>query len=623
MSNKCKSWVWLYAKRHGDKAYCDLCTENENNEFCCIGGTTGSLGRHLKTIHSIKPPTTVTRRVVSGHEFVNSGILTSSTTTASSSESQSLEIDAPIPRKRRRTFINREDKICNSEKTEQIHQALAKMIAVNQMPISFCSSEGFKQFMAVVEPNYKICKEGAIKSRMKVLRSSVTEIIQKKLRDSKSIACTSDCWSSLSQHSYITVTTHIIDDQWCPKSYTLTTHAMEESHTAVNLAHQLEDTFDKWEIGGKIMTVVTDNARNAINAVQLLTNISETYDVTCAAHSIQLAVNNGLGQDGITTLIQLSSKMVGHFKHSNVAKHALTKMQEQLGLTQQSLIQSCKTRWNSVYMMLDRLYANRCAVTNVLADRNTTNVSIAKKLEITESDWTKMETLIILLKPLQIVTTVFCAETHSPVSMVRPLLSKVIEKHFQLNKDDNEVVINFKQTVVSQLKERFKLNNLENIVSTRQVSSFFDPRYKELEHEEIDVRENIRSKVKNLLVEMNTPDNREETNVCVQKNKGALEFLYGEEVRDINDASTQYHYYLAEPQLRYDFDPFEWWKSHEKKYPLIAELAKKYLSIPATSVSSERCFSTAGNVVTSKRNCLAPENVNMLVFLYQNRQLLL
>jgi len=149
------------------------------------------------------------------------------------------------------------------------------MIAVNQMPIFFCSSEGFKQFMAVVEPNYKICKEGAIKSRMKALRSSVTEIIQKKLRDSKSIAC-------IYKHSYITVTTHIINDQWCPKSYTLSTHEIEEYLTTVNLAHQLEDTFDKWEIGGKIMTVVTDNARNAIYAVQLLTNISVTYDVRCS-----------------------------------------------------------------------------------------------------------------------------------------------------------------------------------------------------------------------------------------------------------------------------------------------------------------------------------------------------
>jgi len=135
-------------------------------------------------------------------------------------------------------------------------------------------------------------------------------------------------------------------------------------------------------------------------------------------------------------------------------------------------------------------------VTNVLADRNITNIAVAKKMEITKSDWTKMETLVILLKPLQVVTTIFCAETHSPVSMVRPLLSKVIEKHLQINECDNEVVNNFKQIVVSQLKERFKLNNLTNIVSPRQVSSFFDPRYKELEHEEIEVRENIRSKVK-------------------------------------------------------------------------------------------------------------------------------
>lgn len=196
-----------------------------------------------------------------------------------------MEIDAPIPRKRPRIRRNQEDnRICNSEKTEQIHQTLAKMIAVNQRPLSFCSSEGFKLFMAVVEPNHKICKEGAIKSRLKALKSSVKEIIQKDLRDFISVACTSDCWSSLSQHSYITINAHIIDDLWCPNLYTLTTHEMEESHTAVNLAHQLEDTFDKWEIGRNVMTVVTDNARIIVNAVNSLTNLSETYDLTCADH---------------------------------------------------------------------------------------------------------------------------------------------------------------------------------------------------------------------------------------------------------------------------------------------------------------------------------------------------
>jgi len=250
---------------------------------------------------------------------------------------------------------------------------------------------------------------------------------------------------------------------------------MEESHSAVNLAHQLKTTFDKWEIEKKI-AVVTDNARNIINAVNSLTNVSETYDLTCAAHSIQLAVNNGLQQDGIDKLIQLSSKMVGHFKHSNLAKHALTKMQEQLGLNQLSLIQSCKTRWDSVYMMLDRLYTNRCAVTNVLADRSITNVVIAKKLKISECDWTKMETAVALLKPLQVVTTVFCGETHSPVSMVRPLISKVIEKHLKINTYDSETIVSFKQTVVSQIIERFKLNNLTKHHIFKTSSIIFRPK---------------------------------------------------------------------------------------------------------------------------------------------------
>lgn len=53
MGNKKNSWVWKYAKKEGNVAYCLLCDEHENNEFVCNGGTTGSIGRHLMSIHSM------------------------------------------------------------------------------------------------------------------------------------------------------------------------------------------------------------------------------------------------------------------------------------------------------------------------------------------------------------------------------------------------------------------------------------------------------------------------------------------------------------------------------------------------------------------------------------------
>lgn len=56
---------------------------------------------------------------------------------------------------------------CSRERTEVIHESLAKLIAMNQLLISFCLSVGFTKFMAVVEPNYNICKQEAIKVRIK------------------------------------------------------------------------------------------------------------------------------------------------------------------------------------------------------------------------------------------------------------------------------------------------------------------------------------------------------------------------------------------------------------------------------------------------------------------------
>ena len=58
------------------------------------------------------------------------------------------------------------------------------------------------------------------------------------------------------------------------------------------------------------------------------------------------------------------------------------------------------------------------------------------------------------------------------------------------------------------------------------------------------------------------------------------------------------------------FDTLEWWKHRVSTYPRLSALARKYLCCPATSLPSERLFSSAGNLINKKRSCLKPENVD-------------
>ncbi|KAI2649305.1 Zinc finger BED domain-containing protein 4 [Labeo rohita] len=76
--------------------------------------------------------------------------------------------------------------------------------------------------------------------------------------------------------------------------------------------------------------------------------------------------------------------------------------------------------------------------------------------------------------------------------------------------------------------------------------------------------------------------------------------------------------HLYNTDIEPDTDPLEWWKLHQPNFPRLSLLAKKYLSIPATSAPSERVFSVGGGIVTCNRACLKPEVVDRLIFLAKN-----
>ena len=68
-----------------------------------------------------------------------------------------------------------------------------------------------------------------------------------------------------------------------------------------------------------------------------------------------------------------------------------------------------------------------------------------------------------------------------------------------------------------------------------------------------------------------------------------------------------------------NLEVLDWWKAQQRNFPHLFKVFQRYMHIPATSVPSERMFSLAGNIITEKRTCLLPWNVNMLTFLHHNQ----
>ncbi len=67
-------------------------------------------------------------------------------------------------------------------------------------------------------------------------------------------------------------------------------------------------------------------------------------------------------------------------------------------------------------------------------------------------------------------------------------------------------------------------------------------------------------------------------------------------------------------------NPLEFWKNNRLKFPLLANQAKKYLGIPATSAAVERMFSICGHIFSLKRRRMGVKIIRELVFLKLNEK---
>ncbi|CAI6354380.1 unnamed protein product [Macrosiphum euphorbiae] len=143
--------------------------------------------------------------------------------------------------------------------------------------------------------------------------------------------------------------------------------------------------------------MVTDNARN----ISCLFNNYNSNDILhhyfCAAHTLQLAIEDALKENNMGSLLKKCRSIVTHYNHSNKSWGRLQQIQIRLNLPNHKLIQMVETRWNSVYLMLERIIEQKEAIV----------FDLVKDIDVTVGEWELINGYVEILKPVLEATKEF------------------------------------------------------------------------------------------------------------------------------------------------------------------------------------------------------------------------
>ena len=158
------------------------------------------------------------------------------------------------------------------------------------------------------------------------------------------------------------------------------------------------------------------------------------------------------------------------------------------------------------------------------------------------------------------------------------------------------------------------------------LATILDPRLKSLSNFNDDIQKKVKEELKSQLLNL---INIQGTTLISNSNTTTSDFqhgrlhisIFGTNTSNIVNPTSELEFYLDPihtPIANYNIDPFKWWVERKIQFPNLIILARKYLSIPASFVPSERLFSDAGNQITAKRTSLDSKLASKMMFMKRN-----
>ncbi|XP_050896674.1 zinc finger BED domain-containing protein RICESLEEPER 2 [Lathyrus oleraceus] len=181
--------------------------------------------------------------------------------------------------------------------------ALSVFVVLDEQPFSAVEGEGFKFYSKVMQPQF------TIPSRRTVARDCFQLYLDEKQKlkaffksDCNRVALTTDCWTSIQNLNYLTLTAHFVDNEWKYQKRIIS-FTVIPNHKGETVGRKIEEVLRDWGIRN-VSTITIDNATsNDVDVTYLKRKIAnmnglmgdgECFHMRCSAHILNLVINEGL-----------------------------------------------------------------------------------------------------------------------------------------------------------------------------------------------------------------------------------------------------------------------------------------------------------------------------------------
>lgn len=478
------------------------------------------------------------------------------------------------------------DSTCSRFVFHQDHKigSFLKLIARHRLPYAIVESEEIRRIYQLTRPTKALPCRQTVSDIFKTKADELLKASHAVVSKAERFSLTFDIWSpKYTTASFGCLMAHHISDDFILKASLIEFQEIDFPHDATVISKFIADTMTQANLQGSILALTMDNASNNTSAFELLRHreaFSRTIHIRCFAHVLNLAVKAALKLS--TKYVSPVRAVVKAIKCSISRRKQFREVQQGVmapGNTGESLnlVLDVEHRWNSTYKMLDRAILLREAI-----DAASATIPALRGLE--QINWPAIIELKDYLAKFYSATMLMCGQSYPTISLIRKIVPALTQMPLFVEFTDLDESA---RECVSKLNQYRMLNNHEELL----IAIAMDPRTKmDGFAPEEETRTFARLRELTGIMEENVVEGDERED----------EFLKSifTSTADRDEISR----YFGEPLEPRKVDPLAFWLSKKKVFPHLAEVARGYLSIQATSVACEQTFSLSG-LVENPRRC--------------------